>query len=36
MPLLRQAKSLLEMENPPEGREGCKDCRLVEELVGHL
>ena len=32
-PLLRQAKSLLEMENPPEGQEGCKECRLVEEMA---
>lgn len=34
-PLLRQAKTLLEMENPPEGREGCKECRLAEELIGY-
>ena len=33
-PLLRKAKTLLEMENPPQGREGCKDCRLVEALIG--
>ena len=32
-PLLRQAKTLLDMENPPEGREGCKECGLVEEMV---
>ena len=34
-PLLRQAKEILEMENPPEGREGCKECRLVDELIGY-
>lgn len=34
-PLLRKAKTLLEMENPPEGQEGCKDCRLVDELIGY-
>lgn len=33
-PLLRKAKEILEMENPPEGREGCGDCRLIEEMVG--
>ena len=35
-PLLRQAKTLLEMENPPQGQEGCKECRLIEELIGYL
>ena len=34
-PLLRRAKTLLEMKNPPEGQEGCKDCRLVDELIGY-
>ncbi len=34
-PLLRKAKTLLEMKNPPEGQEGCKDCRLVDELIGY-
>lgn len=34
-PLLRKAKTLLEMKNPPEGREGCKECRLVDELIGY-
>ena len=32
-PLLRQAKTLLEMENPPQGREGCKECQMVEEMA---
>ena len=32
-PLLREAKSLLEMENPPDGREGCKECKMVEEMA---
>ena len=32
-PLLRKAKTLLEMENPPDGREGCKECRLVGEMA---
>ena len=35
-PLLRKAKSLLEMKNPPEGQEGCKECRLIGDLVGYL
>ena len=34
-PLLRQAKTLLEMENPPAPGEGCKDCRLVNDLIGY-
>ena len=32
-PLLRQAKTLLEMKNPPEGQEGCENCRLIEEMA---
>ena len=34
-PLLRQAKALLDMKNPPDGQEGCKECRLVDELIGY-
>ena len=34
-PLLRQAKTLLEMKNPPDGQEGCKECRLVNDLIGY-
>ena len=33
-PLLRQAKTLLEMKNPPEGQEGCKECKMVDEMAG--
>ena len=33
-PLLRKAKTLLEMENPPDGQEGCKECKMVEEMAG--
>ena len=32
-PLLRQAKTLLEMKNPPGGQEGCKECQLIGEMV---
>ena len=32
-PLLRRAKALLEMKNPPEGQKGCKECRLIEEMA---
>ena len=32
-PLLKRAKTLLEMENPPAPGEGCKECRLVEEMA---
>ena len=34
-PLLRKAKTLLEMKNPPDGQEGCKECGLVDELIGY-
>ena len=33
-PLLRRAKEILGLETAPHGREGCKDCRLVEEMAG--
>ena len=33
-PLLRRAKEILEMEKAPEGREGCKECQMVGEMVG--
>ena len=32
-PLLRRAKTLLEMENPPAPGEGCKECQMVEEMA---
>ena len=32
-PLLRRAKALLEMKNPPESQEGCKECKLIEEMA---
>jgi hypothetical protein len=32
-PLLRRAKALLDMAAPPEGRPGCGDCALVDQLV---
>lgn len=34
-PLLKRAKGILEMEKAPEGREGCKECQLVDELIGY-
>ena len=33
-PLLERARGILGMEKAPRGREGCKECRLVGELVG--
>lgn len=33
-PLLRRAKEILGLEKAPRGRDGCKDCRLVEEMAG--
>jgi hypothetical protein len=32
-PLLRRAKEILEMENPPHGQDGCGDCKMVEEMA---
>ena len=32
-PLLRRAKDILGMEKAPQGRECCKECRLVEEMA---
>ena len=34
-PLLERAKGILGMEHPPRVREGCKDCKLAEEMAGH-
>ena len=33
-PLLKRAKEILGLEKAPRGREGCGDCRLVEEMAG--
>ncbi|MFC1462144.1 hypothetical protein ACFLQU_00930 [Verrucomicrobiota bacterium] len=35
-PLLKQARAIYDMHEPPEGRDGCKDCRLVGEMVGSV
>ena len=32
-PLLRKAKDILEMENPPESQKGCKECKMVDEMA---
>jgi len=32
-PLLRRAKGILEMEKAPEGRAGCKECKMVQEMA---
>jgi hypothetical protein len=32
--LLRKAREIYGRSRPPEGREGCKDCQLLERLVG--
>ena len=34
-PLLERAKGILGMEHTPRVREGCQDCRMVGEMVGH-
>jgi hypothetical protein len=33
-PLLRVVRELWEMNSPPKEREGCGDCKKLEELVG--
>ena len=33
-PLLERAKGILGLEEAPEGREGCKDCKVAGELAG--
>lgn len=35
-PLLARARDLYEMETPPAPREGCRDCALVDQMVGWL
>ncbi len=32
--LLRKARGIYERSKPPAGREGCRDCELLERLVG--
>lgn len=33
-PLLKRARQIYDMEEAPEGREGCKDCGLLNTLIG--
>ena len=33
-PLLKKAKTILEMDKAPDGQEGCKECQMVEEMIG--
>lgn len=35
-PLLKRAQEVYEMERPPEGNRGCRDCAAVEALRGSL
>ncbi len=32
--LLRKARDIYERSRPPTGRDGCKDCELLERLIG--
>jgi hypothetical protein len=32
-PLLRKARELFDLPNPPEGKEGCRDCRLMMQVI---
>jgi hypothetical protein len=33
-PLLKLARAICDIEEAPEGRSGCKDCKLLNELMG--
>ena len=33
-PRLQELRNFVEMENVPEGREGCKDCALLDTIIG--
>ena len=35
-PLMRSAKDICDQPEPPSGRDGCKDCRLLDEMIGRL
>jgi hypothetical protein len=35
-PLLKQARQLADMAEPPESQNDCKDCQRVDELIGWL
>jgi hypothetical protein len=32
-PLLRQAKELAKMKEPPPSRDGCKDCQMLSKMI---
>jgi hypothetical protein len=34
--LLAKAKAIHELAEPPAGREGCRDCGLLESIRGSL
>jgi hypothetical protein len=36
MPLLKKLRTLADMTEPPEGIDNCKDCRILDELIGFL
>jgi hypothetical protein len=36
LPLLKQARTLADLQEPPPSREGCKDCQRVYELGSYL
>jgi hypothetical protein len=31
--LLQRAREIFDMESPPEGRDGCRDCELLRQLL---
>lgn len=34
-PLLKKAKEILGLEKAPQGQAGCRECRLVDELIAY-
>jgi hypothetical protein len=35
-PLLKVARELVDIKEPPPSRKGCKDCELMERLIGEF
>ena len=35
-PLMKRAREIYDLENPPERKQGCKDCGMVEKMGGLL
>jgi len=35
-PSMQRAKRIYDLERPPEGKDGCKECQKVDEMIAHL